>query len=214
MSVIAEAPTSSLKPAIRYGSASRIAASTGPVTGIEVRRLPKKSLPRGYVRLRASRGSIRRRTCRLPTSLVLATARSTRPCRRRACDELLLPAGPFEVRHQSYVGSALGEEREDVLQRHRLLSQLFARVPEDERLVGSPEDVELDQLDAQLQRRLDGLDGVRRSEGGRAPMADPERRPVATQEVQGAVGSRLSSSLPPRAAYSRIMRSVIHSTGA
>src|SRR3954449_8282839 len=76
------------------------------------------------------------------------------------------------------------------------------------------EDVELDEVDAVLERRLDGRDRVRGCERGRAAMADLQERAVSSKELHGTVGSGVSSNRPPRAAYSRIMRSVIHSTGA
>ena len=63
----------------------------------------------------ARRGSSRRSTCRLPTSLVLATARSTRPCRRRACTSSCSQPAPFMSATRPTSASALGEEREHVL---------------------------------------------------------------------------------------------------
>ena len=85
---------------------------------------------------------------------------------------------------------------------------------EDELPVAAGEDVELDVVDAVLECCLDGLDRVRGRERRRASMPDPEERPIAAEESHGAVGSGYSSKRPPRAANSRIIRSVIHSTGA
>ena len=109
-------------------------------------------------------------------------------------NELLLPAGPFQVGEQPDAGRRLGEEGEDVLEGHRLLTQLLARMTEDERPVRPAEDVQFDKVDPLVEGRLHGLDRVRRRERGRAAVADPQHRPVAAEEVHGAVGSPFPSN--------------------
>ena len=80
-------------------------------------------------------------------------------------DEPLLPPRPFHVGEQADLRRVLGEEGEDVLERHGLLPELPARVPEDERLVGPAEHVQLDHVDAVGEG---GLDRRRSCSAGRA----------------------------------------------
>ena len=95
------------------------------------------------------------------------------------------------------------------------IDEVLAEVlPQDKSAVRPSQHVQLDQVDSSVERGLDRRDRVRRSKCAGSAMTDPEERPVSPQEIHGAVGSGYSSNRPPLAANSRIIRSVIHSTGA
>ena len=85
---------------------------------------------------------------------------------------------------------------------------------EHERAADEVEHVELDRVDAARERGLERAQRVLGRERSRAAVADADQRTVSAQELHGAVGRKSSSSSPPRAAYSTIIRSVTHSTGA
>ena len=87
---------------------------------------------------------------------------------------------------------------------------------EHERAWPRVEDVELDRVDAVLDRDLERADRVLGRKPGSAAVPDPDQLAVCPQQShgRGRVGRKSSSSSPPRAAYSTIIRSVTHSTGA
>ena len=90
-------------------------------------------------------------------------------------------------------------------------------VREHEGAVSEGEDVELDHVHALCDRALQRRQRVLRRERGGATVADAPWSPVLSERLDhdpGAVGSGVSSRSPPSAAYSTIIRSVIHSTGA
>ena len=55
---------------------------------------------------------------------------------------------------------------------------------EHERAVGAAQDVELDRVDAERSRRLDGRETVLAGQSGRAPVPDPDDVPLAPQQLQ------------------------------
>src|SRR5918995_1166777 len=106
----------------------------------------------------------------------------------------------------------LAEERERVVERRPVPRQLERRVRQDE-VAPVLDHVELHVVDADVDRRTQRLQRVLRRERSRATVADSQRATVTPEERHGRVGSGVSSSRPPCAAYATIMRSVIHSTG-
>ena len=171
-----------------------MAARTGPRTGTNGR-VPEAEPAR---RIRPAEAEARLEPPKRLQRADVARARD-RPLDEvvpaQGLDELALPAGPLHVGQQPGAGRRLGEEGEDVLEGHGLLAQLLARMAEDERPVGPPEDVQLHEVDPEGESRLHRGDRVRRRERGRAPVPDPQHRPVAAEEVHGAVGSGFSSKL-------------------
>jgi hypothetical protein len=109
---------------------------------------------------------------------------------------------------------ALGQERETLVERRVLRHELGRRVRDHQRSAAGVDDVELDRVDAVHEGGFERAQCVGRREQGRPAVPDADQRPVAAQQPHGAVGRRSSSSSPPLAAYSTIIRSVTHSTGA
>ena len=103
-----------------------------------------------------------------------------------------------------------------VVERVRVGAELGEGVTEHEWARPRVEDVELDRVDAVLDRDLERAERVLGRKPGGAAVPDPDQLPVCPQQPHGSgrVGRKSSSSSPPRAAYSTIIRSVTHSTGA
>ena len=127
--------------------------------------------------------------------------------------DLVQPRRQLQVDVQRDV--AVAKELEGLVQRRAVVGQLVERVAEHERPVREREHVELDRVDAVVERGLERGQRVLGRERGRAAVPDTDQRArLVPKQPHGRVGRKSSSSSPPRAAYSTIIRSVTHSTGA
>ena len=72
------------------------------------------------------------------------------------------------------------EEPECLVQRRRLRPDVLEPVRHEERAVGACDDIELDEVDAGLDRGAERLQSVLRGEGPRSTVADAQRASVST----------------------------------
>ena len=97
-------------------------------------------------------------------------------------DDLALASELLEVEVNADFGRLLDEEGQDLVERRRLGLDLARRVRADERAVAAGDHVELDEVDADLERGAQRRERVRRSQRGGAPVPDPQRAPLAPLE--------------------------------
>ena len=70
-------------------------------------------------------------------------------------------------------GSLVGQECECLVEWKRILVDFATRMRENEPAAGQAEDVDLDDVDSSLQRKLERAERVRRSQSGGPTVADP-----------------------------------------
>ncbi len=105
-------------------------------------------------------------------------------------DHLLLVAGALDV--EVHADVVRRQERERLVQRQRALGHLAVRVCEPQ--VGA--DVELDEVRAGSDGRLQRRERVLGRDRGRAAMADDDRRAVATPEIHVFLITTIAQSSP------------------
>ena len=97
-------------------------------------------------------------------------------------DDVAFSSELLEIEVYADLRSLVDEEPEDVVECRRVRRDLADRVRDEQLASGFRNHVELDEVDADLERGAQRRERVRRSERGSASVTDPQRAPLAPLE--------------------------------